>query len=88
MNYECKRNKEVRRPLSRKPRRRSKDQGKTSKLIAYLSTRMCKICQCSMQCFVKQSSRHAGKPSCLQTQTYKNSTKLNSNILKGSPKAV
>ena len=48
MNYECKRNKEVRRPVLRKPRRRSKHQGKTSKLIAYLSTRMCKICQCNV----------------------------------------
>ena len=63
MNYECKRNKKVRRPLSRMPRRRSKDQWKTSKLIAYLSTRTCKICQCDVQCFVKQLDRHAGKPS-------------------------
>ena len=45
----------------------AKHQRRTSKLIAYLSTRMCKICQCNVQCFVKQLDRHARKPSLLPT---------------------
>ena len=40
---------------------------RTSKLIAYISTTVCKICQCNMQCFIKQSKRHARKSSHLQT---------------------
>ena len=40
---------------------------RTSKLIAYISTKTCKICQCNVQCFVKQSERHARKSSHLQT---------------------
>ena len=53
----CKRNKEIRRPLSRSKRKKKKKQaqkgGKTSKLIAYISTRMCKIYQYDVQCYIK-----------------------------------
>ena len=56
----CQENQEEKEEAAHTKRRRSK-------LIAYISTKTCKICQCNVQCFVKQLERHARKSSHLQT---------------------